>query len=127
MSLLKQLRFKVPERYEDIVGFGDLTHIKLGKFQKLRLFLFFVKYPNEFERYERDFEAQMIRRVGRDYYDRINADPQGEMEKLRKEIRRLREEIPVLRKEACASRKERSGLVGRVDDLQSMLDVKEVL
>jgi hypothetical protein len=111
MGLLKHLLPKAPERYEDIVSLGSA---RIGTIRKLRLILFFVKRPDEYERYRKDFEAKLLKYVGRDFYDRLAASP-------REELKRLRNDAREIRKKMKAAQRERSGLLAQAADCERLL------
>jgi hypothetical protein len=90
MGILKILQCKPVTRYEDIIGLE--YEIPKG-LRKLRLIWFLAGHPDERQRYNRDFEERMIRRVGKGFYRECLADPQGELYGLQKEARNLQKDV----------------------------------
>jgi hypothetical protein len=104
--------FKAPKRYEDIAG-QDMG-ATLGWFRKLRLILFFVKHPDELERYDSDVHAWLRGVFGEDFDDDAMRNPRQAIEALRNEIREVQEKID-------AERRERQRLQSLLGERQRML------
>lgn len=119
MGLIKPA--KAPERYEDIIG-GDLG-TRLGWFRRLRLIWFFVKHPDEFERYDDDARARRRKLFGRGIC-------KSNVRNLWKATGEIRKEMREVRGKIAAEQRERRRLRLMLDDRKRLFDrvfgVKEV-
>jgi hypothetical protein len=112
MELLKIFRWKAPERYEDIAGYEGWAPNGLWK---LLLILFLAEHPDEAERYNRDFEARMLKKLGKGLYDEWLASPREKVRELRSEMRKLRKGI---RKE----QREHGKILSELDTMRQTLN-----
>jgi hypothetical protein len=90
MDILKIFRRKPVVRYEDIIGYEYETPKGL---RKLRFIWFLARHPDERQRYYRNFEKWMVRRVGAYFYTECLVNPQGKLHGLLNEAYNLRKEI----------------------------------